>query len=234
VRAVGWLGALLLRALGATWRVRTSGVDPFARGGPFVPVLWHRGFLVAVALFRGRGIAVPVSRSRDGDLVDAVLQRLGYAPSPRGSSSRGATALLREMIRRARAGVVVAVLPDGPRGPARVAKPGAVALAAAAGAPLVPVALEASPAWRFGSWDAALLPLPFARVHCRYGAPLLVPKRPGPEEIEAMRREMEGALDRLGAELARDAGAAGGAPGPARGESGAGEARRAGAGPGRE
>jgi lysophospholipid acyltransferase (LPLAT)-like uncharacterized protein len=207
VRAVGWLGALLLRTLGATWRVRSSGDDPFARGGAFVPVLWHRGFLVAVALFRGRAIAVPVSQSRDGDLVDAVLQRLGFAPSPRGSSSRGATALLREMIRRARAGVVVAVLPDGPRGPARVAKPGAVALAAAAGVPLVPVALEASPAWRFGSWDAALLPLPFARVHCRYGEPLAVPKRPAPEEIERMRREVEGALDRLGAELARDAAA---------------------------
>jgi lysophospholipid acyltransferase (LPLAT)-like uncharacterized protein len=89
---------------------------------------------------------------------------------------------------------VVAVLPDGPRGPARQAKPGVVALASATGAALVPVGIAARPSVRFGSWDRVLLPLPFARVRCVYGSPLLVPKRTG--DLETWRKELEAQLDR--------------------------------------
>jgi lysophospholipid acyltransferase (LPLAT)-like uncharacterized protein len=190
----GFAGALLIRALGSTWRITREGPDPFSAQETFVGALWHQGLLVAAYSFRGRGVAVPVSQSRDGELIDAVLRRLGFAESPRGSSSRGGSALLRNMIRRTREGTLVAVLPDGPRGPARQAKPGVVALAAATGAGLVPVGLAARPAFRFASWDRALLPLPFARVHCRYGEPLRLPKRS--HDLEAGCRALEAALDR--------------------------------------
>jgi lysophospholipid acyltransferase (LPLAT)-like uncharacterized protein len=198
VRALGVFGAALIRALGRTWRVSTAGPDPFALEGPVVGALWHEGLFVAAWRWRGRGVAVPVSRSRDGDRIDAVLGRLGFAPSPRGSSSRGASALLRSMIRLARAGHLVAVLPDGPRGPARVAKPGVVALASAADAALVPVAVAARPCLRFGSWDRVMLPLPFARVHCVYGEPIRLPKRSGDADVERWSAELEAALGRLG------------------------------------
>lgn len=199
----GWLAAWLIRALGRTWRLRITGEDPFASGAPFLAALWHRGFLVAAFTWRDRGVAVPVSRSRDGDRIDAVLRRLGYAESPRGSSSRGATTLLRTMIRRVRAGQTLGMLPDGPRGPAGHAKPGVVALARSTGLPLVPVGVAARPARRLGSWDRALLPLPFSRVHCHYGTPLHVPKRAGEAEIERIRRELEEALHELDARMER-------------------------------
>ncbi|MCP3986359.1 MAG: lysophospholipid acyltransferase family protein [bacterium] len=200
VRLLAWLAAGFLRLLGATWRVRTTGDSPFV-DPPFVAAIWHRGLLAAAILWKGRGIAVPVSRSRDGDQIDAVMQRLGFAASPRGSTSRGATSLLREMIRRVRSGQIVAMLPDGPRGPAGQAKPGVVALARAGGVRLVPVGLAAGPAIRFGSWDSALLPLPFARVHCHYGEPLIVPKGAKGEELERFRLTLERELDRLNREL---------------------------------
>lgn len=191
---VGVAGSLFIRALGSTWRVTSEGPNPFGSSDPFVGAVWHQGMLVAAHQFRGRGVAVPVSQSRDGDLIDAVLRRLGFAESPRGSSSRGGGALLRSMIRLVRNGTVVAVLPDGPRGPARQAKQGVVALAGATGAGLIPVGVAARPAIRFGSWDRALLPLPFARLHCRFGEPLRVPKRS--EDLEAHCRALEAALDR--------------------------------------
>jgi lysophospholipid acyltransferase (LPLAT)-like uncharacterized protein len=182
VRAVGWLGSLFLRAL-------------------------HQGALVAAYAWRDRSLAIPVSRSRDGDLMDATLARLGFAQSPRGSSSRGATSLLRSMIRRARAGERIAMLPDGPRGPAREAKPGVIALARSGGLSLVPVGIAAAPAMRFASWDRAILPLPFARVHCRYGPPLYVPKKASTQEMEACRREFEVRLDALDREMTASLGA---------------------------
>jgi lysophospholipid acyltransferase (LPLAT)-like uncharacterized protein len=210
VAFVGWAGSLLIRALGRSWRITSQGPDPFALPGPKVGALWHQGLLVAAFRWRGLGMAVPVSRSRDGDLIDAVLRRLGFAACPRGSSSRGASGLLRALIRTTRSGTIVAVLPDGPRGPRRIAKSGVVALASAAGAALVPVGVGARPCLRFGSWDRAVLPLPFARVHCVYGPPLFVPKRSG--DLEPFRKELEVTLDRLTEAAERSVGATGEPP----------------------
>lgn len=193
--AVAALGALLLRGLGATWRVRFEGADPFARPEPVLGAVWHEGFLVAAFAWRGRRIAVPVSRSRDGDLIDAILRRLGFAASPRGSSSRGGSEALRAMMRCVRAGVPLGILPDGPRGPARRAKFGVLATARVTGAAIVPVGIAARPARRLGSWDRSLLPLPFARVVCRYGEPLRVPKEASESELERLRGALDAALD---------------------------------------
>lgn len=197
----GLAGALLVRLLGATWRVRIAGEDPFEEGKPMVAATWHRGLVIATYCWRNRGIVIPVSQSRDGDLACSVLSRLGFGESPRGSSSRGATGLLRNLIRLTRAGETVGILPDGPRGPARIVKPGVIGLARATGAPVVPVGISASPSTQFGSWDRALLPLPFARVACRYGEPIRVPKNTTDEELEKLREEFEATLDRMNLQL---------------------------------
>ena len=197
----GFAGALLVRLLGVTWRVRFVGEDPFSREGPLVATTWHRGMLIAAYCFRNRGIVVPVSQSRDGDLASSLLGHLGFAATARGSSSKGATGLLRNLIRRARAGEPVAVLPDGPRGPAGRAKPGVIAVARASGAFLVPIGVSAAPARQFGSWDRAILPLPFARVTCSYGEPIRVPKKASGEVLEGLRSELEATLDRMNLQL---------------------------------
>jgi hypothetical protein len=202
---VGLLGAWFLRAIGTTWRVERSGEDPLARAGatPLVLTIWHGGLLAAAYCWRDRRIAVAVSLSRDGDWIDAVLVRLGFAASARGSSSRGATGLLRALIRRARTGEPIAVLLDGPRGPAGIAKAGAVALARATGARLVPIGIAAAPGIRFGSWDRTTLPLPFARVRIVFGAPLHVPEDASTDALESRRAQLEAELHRLDA-LAAD------------------------------
>jgi hypothetical protein len=204
-RLVGRLGAWFLRAIGTTWRVERSGEDPLARRDgdtPLVMGIWHGGLLAAAYCWRDRRIAVAVSLSRDGDWIDAVLVRLGFAASARGSSSRGATGLLRELIRRTRAGEPIAILVDGPRGPAGVAKPGAVALARATGARLVPIGIAATPSFRFGSWDRTALPLPFARVRIVFGAALDVPRDASGDALEALRARLEAELHRLDARAA--------------------------------
>ena len=194
----GWLVAGALRALGATWRVQVVGDDPTRAGTtPVIGALWHRGLFCAAYRFRDLGAVIPVSRSRDGDRVVAVLDRLGFGPAPRGSSSSGAAAVLSGLIRAAQAGHHLGVLCDGPRGPARQAKPGALAAARATGLAIHPLGIAARPALEFGSWDRALLPLPFARVALLWGGPFGVPRDASREEIEALRVELAGRLDRL-------------------------------------
>ena len=196
----GALAALALRALGASWRIESSGPPP-ART-PFVLVTWHRGLIVAAFAMRDRGLWVPLSLSRDGDLAEGALLRLGFARAPRGSSSRGGSALLREMIRRVRAGESGGVLPDGPRGPAFELKTGVLALASATGAPLVPLGVAAAPSRELGSWDRALLPLPFARVRLRYGNALEIPRSADAAALEDWRRRLTEELHRLDREAA--------------------------------
>jgi lysophospholipid acyltransferase (LPLAT)-like uncharacterized protein len=64
----------------------------------------------------------------------------------------------------------VAVVPDGPLGPPERVQAGIVVLAAATGAPIVPLAFAARPARRLASWDSFLVPLPFARAAVVFGA----------------------------------------------------------------
>jgi len=195
---LGWMGAALVRGLGATWRVEVQGDDPIGPGrSPVAGALWHRGLFIAAHFFRDSRIVVMVSRSRDGDWIEAVLSGLGFADSPRGSSSRGGASALRQQVELVRAGHSAALLCDGPRGPARVAKAGVIALARAGGVPIQPVGLSARPCLRFGSWDTTLLPLPFARVVAVFGRQVPVQAEMTADELERTRREIEQEIERV-------------------------------------
>jgi lysophospholipid acyltransferase (LPLAT)-like uncharacterized protein len=80
---------------------------------------------------------------------------------------------------------------DGPRGPAREVKPGAILAAKTAGAPLVPIRISPSRAWVFSrAWDGYALPKPFATVEITRGAPIL----PEDGDTEALCRKLTHAL----------------------------------------
>lgn len=195
---LGQAAGLLLRLLGATWRVSTEGPDPLADGHePVVAAFWHRNVLIASHYYRGRGFSVAVSRSRDGDRVASLLSALGYETPPRGSSTRGGASALLELVRQVESGTTVSIQTDGPQGPARISKVGVVSLSRLTGRPITPVTFSARPRVRFRSWDGTLLPLPFAKVVCRYGEPLVVPADADDSEEERRRDELDRALNEL-------------------------------------
>ena len=202
IRLLGRLAALLLRAWGATWRLETDGPDPLVGDhGPVVAAFWHRNFPVAAYYYRDREFSVAVSRSRDGDLIAALLTSLGYQAPRRGSSTLGGAAVLRELYRLVKTGITVSVQTDGPQGPARISKIGVVTLARLTQRPITPLAFSASPCLRFRSWDRALLPPPFARVACRYGSPIPVPTDADESAEEDLRERLDAELNRLTDEL---------------------------------
>ncbi len=195
---LGCLGAWLLRAIGSTWRIATEGPLPPGPGeAPVLGALWHQHVLIAAFVFRDRQYSVPVSRSRDGELIAAVLAHLGYAAPPRGSSSRGGARVLRELTRIASNGTTVAIQTDGPRGPARKSKPGIVALARLTGAPISPVGFSATPCLRFRSWDRTTLPLPFARVCCGFAPRIQIPRDADSTAEAAALRNLDRELNRF-------------------------------------
>ncbi len=198
------LGALALRLLGLTWRVERIDAAEHdsmrARGGRCLYALWHARLLPLVYTHRGHGVAVLVSRHRDGELITRIIGKLGYVTG-RGSSTRGGEEGLREMIEWAERNHLLAITPDGPRGPAERVKSGLVYLASRTGLPIQPVAASSPSSWRLRSWDGFRIPKPFARVVVAYGAPIAVAPDLDHEALERTRVAVEAAITRLTAGL---------------------------------
>lgn len=173
-------------------------------GAPVIYAAWHGRILLLPLLYGRRRLRALASRSRDGELVTRYLSRFGVEVE-RGSSSRGGAAALHQLTRWLRQGGEVVVVPDGPRGPAEVVKPGIIALARLSGAAIVPVAVGASRDWRLGSWDGFRIPRPFARCVARFGEPIHVDARAGRRSDDKVRDQLEAALRALSESVDRDA-----------------------------
>jgi lysophospholipid acyltransferase (LPLAT)-like uncharacterized protein len=182
--AVATAAALAVRALGLTLRLTVIGLDAlrplWREGRPVIYALWHGRLLMAPwlsARFAGqrgpRDIRVLASRSRDGELMARFAARFGLE-TVRGSSSSGGAAAVRALAAALRAGDDVVLAPDGPRGPRQRVQPGLPALAALTGAPVVPLAFAARPARRLATWDAFMIPAPFARCALVFGEAVYV------------------------------------------------------------
>ena len=189
------LGYRLITALGATLRWRTEGLDHFDAivkdGRQPIMAFWHGRILPATFYFRRRGIVVITSKNFDGEWIAGIIERFGYGTA-RGSTSRGGRKALLQLTRDMAAGKPAGFTVDGPRGPARVAQPGAVWLAKATGNPVLPFHLEASRHWTTKSWDRTQIPKPFTTVSIAMGEPFDVPPDADDDAIEAAR----GLLDR--------------------------------------
>jgi lysophospholipid acyltransferase (LPLAT)-like uncharacterized protein len=200
-------GSWAVRLLAASLRLRRdekSVESLLAAGAPVIYVVWHARLLVLPYLFRGRGLWALVSRSEDGEMLADFVRRFGFV-TVRGSSSRGGGEGLRSLTRAIRKGHSVVVVPDGPRGPREVLKPGVVRLARLTGARVVPAAFGASSEWRARSWDEFRIPKPFSRCVMRFGEPVLVPRDIDGAGEETARKEIEAALNAVTGQVDEEA-----------------------------
>ena len=195
--AIAAVASPVARALGRSYHWIEDGTEHLsaveASGRQPILALWHGRILPATLYFRDRGVVAMTSQNFDGEWIARMMRRFGYAAA-RGSTSRGGARALVQMRRDLAGGRPVAFTVDGPRGPARVAQPGAVWLAGATGQPIVPFHIEASRAWTARSWDGSLVPKPGATLAIAIGAPMDVPRHPSEQEIEAGRAHLERVL----------------------------------------
>lgn len=177
-RKVRWMarvGHWAVQLLARTWRLELRGESNWpVKDGVRLPVVvsvWHGLMLAPIWTQRHRGIMALASEHGDGEIIARILERLGYAPPARGSSTRGGLRGLMTLVAALREGRSIAFTPDGPRGPARVAQPGLFVAARRAGTVIVPMSMFAKRAWRLRSWDRFTIPKPFARVCVTMGEP---------------------------------------------------------------
>ncbi|HEX5131146.1 MAG TPA: lysophospholipid acyltransferase family protein [Candidatus Krumholzibacteria bacterium] len=196
--AIGLFGSLVIRVLGATWRIRTRGgenLDAARRmSSQLVFVFWHGRLLPMAYTHRNEGVHILASEHPDGEMLGRTIRFLGFG-HVRGSSTRGGARAILAMVDRLRAGDDIGLTVDGPRGPMHVVKPGAAEIAKLSGCAIIPVTSASRRHRTFASWDRFELPLPFTRVVVRYGTPVRVPSDASSAALETARAEVERILN---------------------------------------
>ena len=197
---IAGLGYPLINALGHTLRWRVEGAEHYdavvASGRRPIMAFWHGRILSGTLYFQRRGIVVITSENFDGEWIARIIERFGFGTA-RGSSSRGGLRAMLQLVRDMEKGNPAAFTLDGPRGPARVAQPGAIWLARATGNPVLPFHTEASSKWTANSWDRTQIPKPFTTVGVAIGEPLEVPGSATDQQLEAARQDVERRLRAL-------------------------------------
>ncbi len=193
-RAVNaWMGTLDYQA-----RYYDRSVDPAHPGfqGPCVFLFWHEYIPFLFHLRPYCRLAMLLSHHVDAEWLAQAAELNGFG-TVRGSTARGGTRALRELIRRA-AGQNLAITPDGPRGPRRRLAIGCVALSAHARIPLVPIGLGYARPWRIRrAWDQFAVPRPGTRARAMVGPRIVIPATADRTRLEIYRQRVERVLETL-------------------------------------
>jgi lysophospholipid acyltransferase (LPLAT)-like uncharacterized protein len=203
--ALGYLFYCFLRLLGWSYRVDCRGsskVTPPAENPHCLLAIWHQNLLAGILAQAGNNFVVMVSRSSDGDPIGDLCKRLGFSvfrgSSKKGDRDKGGAVAKDGMIELLKAGQPGSLTVDGPRGPAKIVKPGIIDLARKSGLPIVPYYPHQSSYWTFNkSWDKFRFPKPFSRVDIHYGEAIYVPADAQDEEFADYQVRVADAINAL-------------------------------------
>ncbi len=167
----------LYRIYVLTLRITISGLDDTKKvlqesQSGVIFLLWHDSLFVSLfleKLSKDHPICALISKSRDGTIPSDFALQFNFSVLRGGHKERGQAH--RICCRLLSQGTNLLITPDGPRGPRRELKPGALFAAQKAQAPLIPIVYTASREWRLKSWDRFRIPLPFSRVQLAFLPP---------------------------------------------------------------
>lgn len=177
-RFLGTAIAFAYQLWSASWsmdRTELARLEALTSAGEgVILVFWHGKFLPMFALLEGQDVAVFTSEGFRGIVISRISRRFGFVPSILPQGGRGSQ--YRHLIRKMQHGKIAAFATDGPLGPHRQAKPGAVRMASELGFLILPVSAESQPKRVMKNrWDKREWPHWGATVALRIGDPIRVP-----------------------------------------------------------
>ena len=205
---VHWLGAGLLGSALFGYARLVARTSRLIAAGPCrwpdlpagcVLALWHGSapsLLAAIASLRSRSkFVILVATEPRGDAL-AVLFRLLGLRVVRGDWEHHGWPAVKRLAELVAEGACAVITPDG-GGPRRVARAGAIVLAAAARVPLVVVGADCRPAIvERRKWDQPRNPVPFSRIAISIQEPVRFDEFEDAAAMESARLELQQALDR--------------------------------------
>jgi lysophospholipid acyltransferase (LPLAT)-like uncharacterized protein len=201
-KVVVFIGVALVRALFKTCRLQAvpeaPGSNPYEMTGDnrYLYSVWHDQIIMTVFSGRPKNMAGLVSGHQDGGYLADAMKLVGIVPV-RGSSKRGGSRAMGELLRRVRQ-YHVAITPDGPRGPRRKMKTGILFLASHSGRGIIPSVYACRRGWRIrGNWTDMLMPWPCTTIYARGGPPFVVPPNLDRHQLEQYAERLEREMERL-------------------------------------
>lgn len=169
-------------------------IDPQARslltcrdGQPALVIFWHETLILSPRLWWWAlpqnpylTLYVLISKNNDGRLISKIVNpwriwTVQGSANKNGQDKGGATAF-RKLLKLSKAGHLIAIMPDGPRGPRHHLHPGLIKLALLAKTKIVPVGAYCS-SIRLNNWDKLIVPLPFGKGKMVCRTPIKVTKK---------------------------------------------------------
>jgi len=202
---VSFLVALYLRFVRATGRWDIRGWENIQTqvdaGQPVILCFWHARMIMSMFGWRNTHQFNMLSTPhRDGKIAAMTYNRLGIK-TIWGSTKKGGSEAARTMIRTLKAGEIVAITPDGPKGPRQRMQPSAIDIARLSGAKLIPVTATSTAKKVLGTWDRLQIPTPFGRGVVWIDPPIDVPRKADAQELETLRQTVEDRLNTMTREL---------------------------------
>lgn len=167
--------------------------------GPCVYAMWHAHQCCVHGLPDRANCNVLVSRSRDGQIIANVVEKWGFKVIHGSKGKKGSVEATLQMIHALEHGECCAIMVDGPKGPAKVVKDGAIKIAKKAGVPIVPV-FGYSPNLtflKFPSWDGFRIPFFWTKLINIYGEPIYVDADNDKAQDEEVRLKVQRSLEKL-------------------------------------
>jgi lysophospholipid acyltransferase (LPLAT)-like uncharacterized protein len=209
-RAACWAIHCYIRLVYRTNRWTVEGGEAprrlIADGRPFIGAFWHgRMLMIPMGWQRMAPMHMLISAHRDGRVIAEAVSYFGIQTIA-GSTRRGGSAALRNMIKKLKEGDCVAITPDGPRGPAMSVGIGIVNAARLAEVPIVPITYATSRRRILPSWDHFHVALPFGRGVFLWGEPIEIAPDLDEAEVEKTRRAIEARMVEMVREADRHVG----------------------------
>ena len=171
----GRLAFWLANIFKITWHIKVVAHSNYCNNKPYLFAFWHGKQLLPVLqlVHHKTPKTALVSPSRDGNLLQFWLKKLGY-DIIRGSSRDGNVRSTVRMLSKLRDGYSVGFGVDGPIGPIYQVKPGIIYMAQKCNIPIVPLGSAFSNKWILNkAWDKYQIPKLFSKVGYYIGEPIV-------------------------------------------------------------
>ena len=192
----GWIGGvgfvLLNFIFRSLIRIEYIGSEHVDNAPNFIFALWHENvpvYFIAHPTFKRPHcwLTFPYWYMKPTHILKKII---GIREVAYGASGIDGKKALKQVITRLQEGYSTFINPDGPKGPSKVMKDGALIMSLKTGTPIIPISFQVVGNWRLPSWDRKRYPPFFTTLKIIYGEPVLV----NADNFDWARKRVEGQM----------------------------------------
>jgi len=196
-----WVGAKYIKFVSFTnsWSfINKKYVENlWKKNEAFILCFWHgRLLMMPLSWNKEKKINVLISAHSDGQLLSKTVKYFNIETIT-GSTSKGGSEAIRNIIKSLKSEISIGMTPDGPRGPRMKVNSAIIKIASLTGHKIVPLSYSVKKKFFLNSWDKFLVALPFGKGCFVWGKPIKIKKNISTNEDLKLSKILENNLLKL-------------------------------------